>query len=350
MEIHGGNIYKIKRENGKEVLDYSSNINPLGIPKSFRNALFENLDNLVRYPDVDYVELKEKIAKFNGCKAENIVVGNGATEVLFLYMKNIDVKNIMIISPTFAEYQRGAEVAKKNIEFFPFEKDFSLDIKKLKEASKNIELIVLCNPNNPTGKFQNLGKIGELVEYLEKSGKKLFIDESFIEFIDGWREKTAVNLKNKNIFILRALTKYFAIPGVRLGYGISFDKLLLKRIEENREPWSVNGVAEIAGKVMLEDREYIEKTDSWIKKEKKLFFEELSKFRDIDIVKSEVNFILLKLKTMNSKEFKNKMLEHNVLVRDCSNFKYLDNSYVRIAIKDRKTNSIFIEKLKKVIK
>lgn len=350
MDLHGGNIYKLKRDSGIEVLDYSSNINPLGVPNSFKKAVMENFESLEKYPDIDYVELRTSIGKYNGCSLDSVVVGNGATEILFLYMKGIKAKKVLIVAPTFAEYERAAKVAGKEVNFFPLNRDFSLDEDKLLEFITDEDVVVMCNPNNPTGKFQNLEKIRKIADFLERKNKKLFIDEAFIEFVDNWKDKTAFLLKNKNIFILRALTKFFALPGVRLGYGLTHDEDILNEIKNIREPWSVNGVAEIAGKTMLLDSLYIHETEEWIKKEKIWFYEELCKLENIEVTSTETNFILVKLLNDNAKNFRKKMIENGVLVRDASNFMFLDESYIRLAIKDREKNERVLSALKRVLK
>ncbi|WP_291943344.1 threonine-phosphate decarboxylase CobD [Cetobacterium sp.] len=350
MDLHGGNIYKLKRDNGIEVLDYSSNINPLGVPSSFKKAVIENFETLEKYPDIDYVELRTAIGDYNNCHIDNVVVGNGATEVLFLYMKAVKAKKVLIIAPTFAEYERAARAAGRDVKFFPLSKDFSLNENMLLDFITDEDVVVMCNPNNPTGKFQNLEKIKKLADFLERKNKKLFIDEAFIEFVDNWKDKTAFLLKHKNVFILRALTKFFALPGVRLGYGLTYDEAILNEIKNIREPWSVNGVAEIAGKTMLLDTLYIHETENWIKKEKLWFYEELCKIDNIEVTPTETNFILVKLLNDNAKSFRKKMIENGVLVRDASNFMFLDESYIRLAIKDRKKNEQVLEALRRVLK
>ena len=350
MDLHGGNIYKLKRDNGIEVLDYSSNINPLGVPSSFKKAVIENFETLEKYPDIDYVELRTAIGNYNNCHIDNVVVGNGATEVLFLYMKAVKAKKVLIIAPTFAEYERAAKAAGRDVKFFPLSKDFSLNENMLLDFITDEDVVVMCNPNNPTGKFQNLEKIKKIADFLERKNKKLFIDEAFIEFVDDWKDKTAFLLKHKNIFILRALTKFFALPGVRLGYGLTYDEAILNEIKNIREPWSVNGVAEIAGKTMLLDTLYIHETENWIKKEKLWFYEELCKIDNIEVTPTETNFILVKLLNDNAKSFRKKMIENGVLVRDASNFMFLDESYIRLAIKDRKKNEQVLEALRRVLK
>ena len=354
MEIHGGNIYKLQREGKKDILDYSSNINPLGVPESLKKAVSENFSVLTRYPDINYTELRESIGKYNNVNSENIIAGNGATEVLFLYIKALKPKKVLIAAPTFAEYERAVKNAECEIDFFELkeEDNFILNKDKFIQKAKNYNLAVICNPNNPTGKFISKEIIFEINENLKKSGTKLFIDECFIEFILGWKEKTSALFKSENIFILRALTKFFALPGLRLGYGICFDKKIIEKINEIREPWSVNGFADLAGKVILNDIEYIKNTEKWILEERKYFTDSLKEIEEnkkIKIYETETNFILIKLLEMTSEEFKSRMEEKNILVRNASNFKFLDNSFIRFAIKDREKNKKVIEAVREVL-
>lgn len=355
MDLHGGNIYKFQREGKKDILDYSSNINPLGVPKILIDGISQNFSLLERYPDINYIDLRKSIGKYNRTDFENILVGNGATEILFLYMKALNPKKTLIVSPTFAEYERALKNTDSEISYFPLKKIekenkkyFDLDIEDLKEKSLGFDLVVICNPNNPTGSFVELSQIKELNEFLEKNKIKLFIDECFIEFIANWQNKTSNILRSENIFILRALTKYFALPGIRLGYGICYNKDIIDRINSIREPWTVNAFADLAGKIILDDREYIEKTDRWIDEERRYFISELKKIGTIEVFETNTNFILLRLKNTTSEKFLEKMLAEGILVRNASNFKFLDNTYVRIAIKDRNKNSFLLKVLKKI--
>ena len=182
MEIHGGNIYKLQREGKKDILDYSSNINPLGVPESLKKAVSENFSVLTRYPDINYTELRESIGKYNNISPENIIAGNGATEVLFLYIKALKPKKVLIAAPTFAEYERAVKNAECEIDFFELkeEDNFTLNKDKFIQKAVNYNLAVICNPNNPTGKFISKEIIFEINNSLEKAGTKLFIDECFI--------------------------------------------------------------------------------------------------------------------------------------------------------------------------
>ena len=383
MDFHGGNIYKVFREkNLKEIMDYSSNINPYGIPESLKKRITENLEVLERYPDPDYVELREKLAHLNRVDMSDIVLGNGATEIIFLFMKVINPKKILIVSPTFGEYERAVKATEipgdivslscsgdnKNIEnkeieieYFELKEsdDFKLNIGNLKnELEKKYDLLIICNPNNPTGKFLKLVQTEEILKECNKYDTKLFIDEAFIEFLaDGMKESIINTEENKkNLFVTRAFTKFFAIPGLRLGYGMYFDKELEQKISEKKEPWSVNNIAEMAGLTVLDDTEYIGKTLKWITKEKIYMYEKLNKISGIKVYETEVNFITGKIdeklfsEGLNVKILREIMLEQGILIRDASNFKFLDERFFRLAIKDRESNKRVIEVLKEIFR
>ena len=295
------------------------------------------------------VQLRKKIAEFNSLDLSNIIVGNGATEILFLYLKALKPKKVLILAPCFAEYERALKSVSAEINYFELKEsnNFYPNIENLKKEieTNNYDLLLFCNPNNPTGQFIKLEDIKEIVEVCENKNTKIFVDEAFIEFIENWQEKTVSLFKNKNIFIMRAFTKFFAIPGLRLGYGIGFDEEILNKMWEEKEPWTVNTFANLAGLVMLDDKEYIEKSEKWILEEKKFMYKELSEFQYLKAYRTECNFILLKIQNISSASLRDKMIEKNILIRDASNFKFLDYHFVRLAIKDRESNIKVLEAL-----
>ena len=366
-DFHGGNIYKIFREkNIDKILDYSSNINPYGLPENLKKEISEKLFVLERYPDPDYIELREKIAEKNNLNIENIIVGNGATEIIFLFMKILSPKKVLIVSPTFGEYERAIKastLANDSLEINYFElketENFVLNVKNLEtELENNYDLLILCNPNNPTGQFLKLKKLEEILKICEQKNTKLFVDEAFVEFVEDWENESIINSKEnkENLFVIRAFTKFFAIPGLRLGYGICFNNNLLKKMLEKKEPWSVNNIADLAGKTVLDDENYIQKTKEWIKDQKKYMYENLNKIEGLRAYKTEVNFILLKIednlleKGLDVKNLRKKMLEKGILIRDASNFIYLNKHYFRLAIKDKLNNEKVIETLTSILK
>ena len=363
-------------------VDYSKAvINAGGIP--FILPITENLEVLERYPDPDYVELRQKLANLNKVNLSDIILGNGATEIIFLFMKVINPKKILIVSPTFGEYERAVKATeisgdtvslsssngdnknienkKIEIEYFELKEsdDFKLNIGNLKNELENkYDLLIICNPNNPTGKFLKLAQTEEILKECNKYDTKLFIDEAFIEFLaDGMKESIINTEENKkNLFVTRAFTKFFAIPGLRLGYGMYFDKELEKKISEKKEPWSVNNFAEMAGSTVLDDAEYIEKTLKWIAEEKKYMYEKLNEISGMKVYETEVNFITGKIdeklfsEGLNVKILREKMLEQGILIRDASNFKFLDERFFRLAIKDRASNERVIEAMKEIFR
>ena len=209
-DLHGGNIYKFERE-GKEVLDFSSNINPLGVPQKFTDIAKENFDKLTNYPDPYYIELREKIGEHNSVTKENIIVGNGATEILFLYMRAVKPKKVLVLAPCFAEYERALKSVNAQIEYFELKEknNFYPDIQTLKKKleGQHYDLFLFCNPNNPTGQLIKFDDVKDLAAICKKQDIKIFIDEAFIEFVENWKEKTVALLKNKDVFIMRAFTK-----------------------------------------------------------------------------------------------------------------------------------------------
>ena len=295
------------------------------------------------------VQLRKKIAEFNSLDLNNIIVGNGATEILFLYLKALKPKKVLILAPCFAEYERALKSVSAKIEYFELKEsnNFYPNIENLKKEieANNYDLLLFCNPNNPTGQFIKLQDIKKIIDICENKNTKIFVDEAFIEFIENWQEKTVSLFKNKNIFIMRAFTKFFAIPGLRLGYGIGFDDEILNKMWDEKEPWTVNTFANLAGLVMLDDKEYIEKSEKWILEEKKFMYKELSEFQYLKAYKTECNFILLKIQNISSTSLRDKMIEKNILIRDASNFKFLDYHFVRLAIKDRESNIKVLEAL-----
>lgn len=357
MDLHGGNIYKVFREkNIKEILDYSSNINPFGVPESLINAITENMRALEKYPDPEYYELRKIFADYNHVDFDNILAGNGATELIFLYMKAVKPKKVLILSPTFAEYERSIKSAVSDCEITYFElkkeNDFLVDIENLKKKlSEKYDILVMCNPNNPTGKFTSKEKMKEILLECNKYETKFFVDEAFIEFVTGGINSSIISedMNKVNLFVIRALTKFFAIPGLRLGYAVFFDEKLKEKFNSLKEPWSINAFAEIAGKILFHDREYIEKTEKWIEKEKKYMYHELNKIKNLEVYETDTNFILLKALKLDAGIIQEEMLKKGILIRNASNFRYLNESFIRLAVKDRKNNEIVIKSINEVI-
>lgn len=240
--VHGADINSAAELYGLEadkIIDFSSNINPF-IVDSMDKIVAAGVGSLQKYPDIKYRRLRKNIADYLGVDDSQVISGNGATEIIYLLMRSLSGR-LAIINPTFSEYRKGAEIAGLSVVDFvmDWKKDFKLDLDEIYRRKDEFDSIFICNPNNPDGSVREIKK---LLEFAEKEGKLLIVDETFIEFADSEKDRSLVNMveKSKNLFIIRAVTKFFGIPGIRLGYGISSNRELLQKMYDEKEPWTIN--------------------------------------------------------------------------------------------------------------
>ncbi|GAB6149877.1 pyridoxal phosphate-dependent aminotransferase [Clostridium novyi] len=353
MNFHGGDIYSIETK----VVDFSSNINPFGVPESFKKALIENMNNFIKYPDINYTELRETIKDYIGISnIDYIVQGNGAVEIIYKAIGAVGCKKAFVISPTFSEYKRAVKLNRIECEEIDVFDDnyLSLNIDSLLHRIENNSLVILCNPNNPTGTLTRREDICKLLKKLKDKKSTLLIDEAFIEFTPNYEESTMTSLIDEydNLIIVRAATKFFGMPGIRLGYGITKNQSYMANIKKTLEPWNINTAAVIAGNTIFKDKEYISKSQKWINEEREFLFNKLKEFRDLTVFKSNANFHLLKInrEDIDAYDLKELLIKEGVLIRVPKGFYKLSDSYFRLAIKDRESNEFLIRKLKKIFK
>ncbi|MBY2478884.1 aminotransferase class I/II-fold pyridoxal phosphate-dependent enzyme [Clostridioides difficile] len=349
---HGANVDEMAKLYGKdpkEIIDFSSNINPNVLPNLERYIL-RGLKECRNYPDINYTNLRGNISKYIDINPNFIIPGNGATEVIYLLMRSIK-KRLAIINPTFSEYRRSAKL--NNLDIIELELDsennFKLDIDIIKKDIEKFDSLFICNPNNPSGNVQDLK---ELVYLLGQHGKLLIVDETFMEFVEDENEYSLVKYieSNKNIFIIKAVTKFFGMPGLRLGYGITSNTNIMDKIYEYKEPWTINSFADILSDFIFEDKEYIRKSKEYYIKERKYMLQELRNVKNIKAYDTDANFILIKIYKKTSRELKKDLFKQgNLLVRDASNFVGLDDSFIRVAIKSHEDNKILIENIKSLL-
>ncbi len=353
---HGGNIYEVAKKYGyeeSEILDFSANINPLGVPNSLKNAIISNINSLVNYPDPNYRDLVKAIAEYNGINEEYILPGNGATEIIFKFIEALSPKKALILAPTFSEYERSLRRVKCTVEYFYLDEknDFKLDKNRFMESMNNdYDLIVLCNPNNPTGQIIDRKILSSILSKARENQTNLMVDEAFIEFVDSEELATMLEYihEYKNLYIIRAMTKFFAVPGIRLGYGITSNKEIISSILDKREPWTINTFASMAGRVLLTDKEYITQSKDFFNRERKFMYDNLKNLNFIEVYRPEANYIFLKLlKEMDS--LQESLIKRKILIRSCDNYINLDSRYFRAAIKDRNSNNKFIKAMKEVL-
>jgi threonine-phosphate decarboxylase len=342
MAFHGGDIYNYR----EGILDFSSNINPLGVPDSFRRLLAERLEEFTRYPDVDYREVRSKIAAYLGIgNADCIVPGNGAVELIYKLVAASGSRRVVGLRPTFSEYARAAKAA--GLEYADMEPD------SLLLGVKPNDLVIICNPNNPTGKLIKKAEMKELAAALSNMGCRLVIDEAFMEFTDSYPKDSMIDCLDQfeSLTIIKAATKFFGMPGIRLGYGITASPAAAKAVKAYMEPWNLNTAAVIAAGCIFEDKDYIEKSRVWIRSERSFLYEKLTQFKELKVWASYANFHLLELTggRLDAKQLKSDMVRNGVLIRTADGFNGLSDCHFRLAVKDRKSNELLLKALKKSI-
>ncbi|MBE6054820.1 MAG: threonine-phosphate decarboxylase [Clostridium sartagoforme] len=352
--VHGGNLDELSRNfklNKEDLIDFSANINPLGLNNKVKEVIINALEEVERYPDITYFNLKSSISAFEGIEIDKLTLGNGAAEVIFNLLRAIKPKKVLLPAPTFGEYEEAALSVCSEIQYYYLkeERNWRIDEEINNYISDDIDMVFICNPNNPTGTITKKETIVKIVEKAKITNTIVVIDESFLDFLREIENYSAIKLLEKynNVFIIKSMTKLFAMPGIRIGYGICNNKAILSKIEEVSVPWNINILAEKAAIFSLGEKEYINKTREYIEKEKDYLYEELAKFEDIKVFEPSVNFLMFKLN--KEMDLKFELMKENIIIRSCGNYEGLDNNYYRIAVRRREENEKLIKTLKKVI-
>ena len=349
---HGANVDNMAKKFGKnenDIIDFSSNVNP-HIISDLGKYVLEGLEKSRSYPDINYTNLRNNISDYIKVDSELIIPGNGATEIIYLLMKSIK-RRLAILNPTFSEYGRGAKL--NNLEIIDFhlkeENNFSIDLDEIQKNMDKFDSLFVCNPNNPNGKVKDLN---ELLDLMIENDKLLIVDETFMEFVGEEEKYSLINKieQTPNLFILKAVTKFFGMPGLRLGYGVTSNNQIINNIYEYKEPWTINSFAENLSNYLFKDKEYINGSKDYYINERKFMLEELRKISRLKVYDTDTNFVLIKLDDDEANSLKLELFEkYNILIRDASNFIGLDKSYIRVAIKSHNDNKVLIESLRKIL-
>lgn len=351
---HGGNIFGMARQLGVAatgIADFSASINPLGLSPLVRQAIIAALESLVHYPDADHQELKQVLGAFHGVSPANIVVANGSTELIYRLPALLHGRRALIVSPAFSEYRHALD--QHNWEVRPFvlsaKDDFALDPEALEQAlAEGYDALYLCNPGNPTGRLYPPRVVERVYELCSAAGTFLVLDEAFMDFCEDASAKQLI-AAGDNAIVLRSMTKFFAIPGLRLGYAIACEAMAA-RLDAVGGPWSVNTLALTAGVAAIHDTEYIRQTLEFIRQERGYLAEQLSRFSMLAVYPSAANFLLLELANgMSAGGLRERLLHQRVLIRDCANFVGLSPHFFRIAVRTREENERLLESLERIL-
>jgi threonine-phosphate decarboxylase len=351
---HGGDIYT-----NHVTMDYSANINPLGLPHGVKEALYKAADSCSCYPDSRSMKLRKKLADFHGIPAETIICGNGAADLIFQTVQALKPENALLIAPSFLEYEQALKASSCNILYFTLKEEngFRLCEKELtdwlEKSRLDAQMLFLCNPNNPTGFAVEKEAMAEILKDSRDRGIFCVVDECFNEFLPEPDRYSVLDLISRggyeNVFLLKAFTKLYAMAGLRLGYGICTGKEVLDQINLIRQPWSVSSPAQAAGEAALMERSYVEETRLLIACEREYLKSALSSL-GFQVFDSMANYIFFKdlrqEALLREKLLYHQLLDRKVLIRSCSNYRGLDDTYYRICIKRRAENEEFLSVLK----
>ena len=354
---HGANLYDLSSKYGfskDEFMDFSSNINPFGTSNKAKEYIINNINMVSMYPDPEYVSLKKSISKYCNCLDENIVLGSGATELISSFIKTVNPKKTLLLSPAYSEYEHELnKIGSDIIKFFSKEENnFAIDIEELvTDINKgNYDLTIICNPNNPTGFAFSRDEI----EYILKNTNcYIMIDETYIEFTDTNTYSSTKLVDNYDkLFVIRGTSKFFSTPGIRLGYGLIGNKEVKNKINENLDLWNINIIAASMGEIMFLDNMFIFKTIDAMLRERDYLTNELSTINDLTVYPSKGNFILCKIssKKLTAKELRDKLLPEKIIIRDCNSFEGLSEYYFRVCILKPNENKLLVKTLKNIFK
>ncbi|MBS7625495.1 histidinol-phosphate transaminase [Candidatus Bathyarchaeota archaeon] len=349
--VHGGNIWEIADENTVRkglVIDFSSNINPIGPPERVYEAVRENLWKIRFYPQRDSKNLRTKIAERHvGLTYKNVIVGNGSCELIHLFTQAFVESNTLTLIPipTFSEYYYATCKVGGNVREVESRGDLTFDVEKIIGNIRENSIIFLCNPNNPTGTLLDRKSITEIVEYASRRESLVFVDEGFIDFTeDPDRTTLSCNVsKYWNLFVLRSLTKSHGLAGLRIGYGIASEEII-EVMHKLKVPWNVNCLAQAAAEAAIDDDEFLDRARKIILNERIWMINRLRSIPKLRVYDSEANFILIDMRPsrLTGREVSNRAMENGLIIRNCSSFRGLDEYHIRVAVRNREENTRLI--------
>ncbi len=342
-------IYGIKQEN---ITSFSANVNPLGISFLLKETLSSKIDAITSYPDREYTSLRKCIANYVSIDYNNIIVGNGSTELISLFIQIRKPKKALMIGPTYSEYEREVSLGGGRTHYYRLkeEDNFTLDIEDLnKSLNQDVDLLVICNPNNPTSSVITRKEMRKILDTCKQKGIYVMVDETYVEFDTNMEELTSIPLTEyyNNVIILRGTSKFFAAPGLRLGYAVCGNKDLITEIVQRQNPWTISTLAAIAGEIMFTDHNYMIQTKELINRERERILSKLNTCPFIKVFPAHANFVLIKVlrDDVTSEDLFSATIQKGLMIRDCSNFPFLDNHYIRFCFMSPDKNDELVDTL-----
>lgn len=355
--LHGGNIYAAARTTGRplhRLLDFSASINPLGPSPRALRAIVAALPFIVHYPDPDSLSLRHALAEHYGLRIEHFAIGNGSTEFIHLLPFVLPWKTVMVIGPTFTEYGRairlhGGQIysldARRDQKYQPPIQE-AIDI--LHKRKQRIDAVILCNPNSPTGQAIDQSFVRTLIKTMEDRGGWILVDETFIDYCEPSSVMSLVD-GHAHLIVLRSFTKFFAIPGLRVGYVAAAPKTI-EKIRSAQAPWSVNTLGEVAAGAALNDKTFISQSLRLMSQERPRFLDGLRAIAGMTVYPSQANFFLGEVPMQfHATTVVESLRQRDLLIRDCSLMTGLTKRTIRIAIRSASENDQLVLAMRRVL-
>jgi threonine-phosphate decarboxylase len=356
--VHGGKVWEAEKKTRlawEDLLDFSSSVNPLGSSPKAIEAVKNSLEQISIYPDSTSELLREAIASsFKGVRSSNVVVGNGSTELIYLFTEAFLEKRetALIPAPTFGEYENAVRKAGGEPRHIKLGQGLCVEPKAFMREMKSTKIVFLCNPNNPTGSLASSDVLVEILEAAFEKDVLVFLDENFLEFVDEEKQFSLIDKIDDcpNLFVLRSFTKGFGLTGLRVGYGIGSEDTI-NVLSNAKIPWNVNCLAQIAALAALADVEHLKKCRELVRIERAFLTRELSRIRSFKLYPADANFLLINIKEsgFTAAQFTKELLKQGILIRDCSSFRGLDDYHIRVAVKTRQENERLLEAFTKTV-
>ncbi len=328
---------------------YNANLNPMGVPESVTKALAASTDAIMRYPNVYYDGLRKSISAYAGCKEEHIVLGNGSSDLLRLYTALLSPKKAMILVPSFSEYEKVLGIYGCETVFYELDesKDYVFDIADfVGHLDSSIDMIILGNPNNPTSQIISRDDMETLVAVCKELEIFLLIDEMYIEFTENYQNLTAVPLVEEydNIAVLRSISKFFAVPGLRLGYAIMNNEDNMNIINITSAPNQITSLTAAVCTDMFRDREYVMASRSQIYTERNLIYSAMATNKNVKLYKPYANFMLVKIlkDDVSASQIAANCNLKGIVIRNCENIRGLSDRYIRFCFMKPSQNDLLV--------
>ena len=336
--VHGGDIYSYIENHPNGVLDFSANINPQGLPCGVKKAIISALENSANYPDPLCRELTAAIAQSENLPPAYTLCGNGASDLIYRLVYAVRPQKALVTAPAFEEYEQALTAAGCEVKHHLLQEneEFLLTQRILDDLTDDVDILFLCNPNNPTGQPISQTLLKKILQHCRQHKILLALDECFCDFLDDPDEYTMSEFLSgyDNLFLLRAFTKMYAMAGLRLGYCLCSNHALLDKMYLCGSPWGVSNIAQAAGVQALREKEYITRTKTIISQERAYLRAELCRL-GCKVYGSHANFIFFRPHISN---LSSRLEAKGILIRNCGNYKGLTGEFCRIAVKSHNDN------------